>query len=63
MAVVILIIGMLVLFGGLGGTMFWLLKKTDPNRTDTSVKDTIDVAQDFLPFAAVACTAWITLCS
>ena len=50
MAVVILILGMLVLFGGMGGAMFWLLKKTDPNRTDTSVKDTIDVAQDFLPF-------------
>ena len=50
MAIVFAVIIMLALFGGLGGTMFWLLKKTDPNRLDTSIKDNIDLAQDFLPF-------------
>lgn len=53
MAIVIAIVMMLVLFGGLGGTMFWLLKKTDPNRVDTSIKDNIDVAQEFLPFDTI----------
>ena len=50
MAIIIAVVMMLVLFGGLGGTMFWLLKKTDPNRVDMSIKDDIDRAQEFLPF-------------
>lgn len=53
MAIFFGVLGMLILFGGLGGTMFYIVRKTDPNRVDTSVKDDIQTAQEFLPFSSI----------
>lgn len=38
------------ILGVMGGLVFWQIKKTDPKNTDTSLKDNIQTAQEFLPF-------------
>lgn len=50
MMVFIGIVLMLLLFGGMGGAVWWQLKKTDPSKSDASVRKDIETAQDFLPF-------------
>lgn len=43
----------LLLFGGMGGAVWYQLKKTDPSNTDVSVRTDIETAQDFLPFETI----------
>lgn len=50
MMVFIGIVLMLLLFGGMGGAVWYQLKKTDPSKSDASVRTDIETAQDFLPF-------------
>lgn len=52
--VVIGILLFLGLFGGMGFAVYSVLKKTDPNRLDTSTIDDIETAQEFLPFEDIA---------
>lgn len=51
---VIGILLILLLFGGMGGAVWFQLKKTDPSKADASVRTDIDTAQDFLPFETIA---------
>lgn len=51
--VVVGIILILLLFGGLGFAVMYQLRKTDPKLMDTSVRDSITTAQEFLPFEDV----------
>lgn len=44
---------MLLLFGGMGGAVWWQLKKTDPSNTDASARKELNTAQDFLPFETI----------
>lgn len=53
MMIFIGILLMLLLFGGMGGAVWWQLKKTDPTNTDASARKDIDTAQDFLPFETI----------
>jgi len=48
---IFLVILLLVLFtGGIGGLLFFLVKKLDPNQGDKSEEESLSIAQDFLPF-------------
>lgn len=38
----------------MGGLVFWQIKKTDPKNQDTSLKDDIKAAQEFLPFQDIS---------
>jgi hypothetical protein len=40
----------ILVFGSMGYAVYYQLKKTDPMRADSSVRDDIKTAQDFLPF-------------
>jgi hypothetical protein len=53
MMVFIGILLIFLLFGGMGGAVWYQLKKTDPSRTDASVRTDIQTAQDFLPFETI----------
>lgn len=44
----------LTILGVMGGLVFWQIKKTDPKNTDTSLKDDITTAQEFLPFKDIS---------
>lgn len=44
---------MLLLFGGMGGAVWWQLKKTDPSNTDASARKDLNTAQEFLPFETI----------
>ncbi|MCU5282387.1 hypothetical protein OCA22_28980 [Bacillus cereus] len=41
---------LLALFGGMGWAVMYQLKKTDPKQADTSTREDIQNAQDFLPY-------------
>lgn len=41
---------LLLMFGGMGGAVYFVMKKTDPKNVDTSLRADIDTAQEFLPF-------------
>ena len=45
---------LLALFGGMGWAVMYQLKKTDPKQADTSARENIDNAQDFLPYREIA---------
>lgn len=52
----LVILGGLLLFGligGMGYAMWYVLKKTDPMRVDTSIGTKIETAQEFLPFSDI----------
>lgn len=53
MIMVIAILGFILVFGGMGGMVFWTIKKTDPKNIDTSLNPNAETAQDFLPFQDV----------
>lgn len=38
----------------MGGMVFWQIKKTDPKNNDTSLKNDISTAQEFLPFQDIS---------
>lgn len=46
----VLVLVMLVVFGGMGFAVYKQIQKTDPKNLDTSVISAIDTAQQFLPF-------------
>lgn len=47
---ILLVVGLVVVFLGIAGLVFWTIKKTDPKNIDTSLNPNADSAQDFLPF-------------
>lgn len=49
----VLIIGFVVVFGGMGGMVFWAIKKSNPQNIDTSLNPNASTAQDFLPFQEI----------
>ena len=51
--VIIGILLIFLLFGGMGGAVWYQLKKTNPSKTDASVRTDIQTAQDFLPFETI----------
>ena len=53
-AMIFLIIGLLVLFGGLAAVLLLVLKKTDPRNNDTTSNPALTEAQGFLPFTDIA---------
>lgn len=53
MMVVIGVLLIFLLFGGMGGAVLYQLKKTDPSKTDASIRKDIETAQDFLPFEEI----------
>lgn len=53
MMVLVGILLMALLFGGMGGAVWWQLKKTDPSNTDASTRKNINTAQEFLPFETI----------
>lgn len=44
---------LLLLFGGMGGAVYFIMKKTDPKNVDTSLRTDISTAQEFLPFQRI----------
>lgn len=42
------------ILGVMGGMVFWQIKKTDPKNNDTSLKNDISTAQEFLPFQDIS---------
>ena len=44
---------LLLLIGGMGGSAYYVLKQTDPKNVDTSMRDNINTAQEFLPFKRI----------
>lgn len=53
MIMVALILGFVVVFGGMGGMVFWAIRKSDPKNIDTSLNPKAETAQDFLPFQEI----------
>lgn len=49
-AVIIIVCVMLVIFGAMGAFVYFILKKTDPKSQDSSERNNIRTAQEFLPF-------------
>lgn len=54
MIIVFSLIFFLFILGVMGGLVFWQIKKTDPKNQDTSLKDDIKAAQEFLPFQDIS---------
>lgn len=50
MLIVVGVLVLLLLFGGLGGAAWYVIKKTDAEVADTSTRKDIETAQEFLPF-------------
>lgn len=44
---------LLLLVGGMGFAFFYIMKKTNPNNVDSSIKSDIETAQEFLPFESI----------
>lgn len=44
---------LLLLFGGMGGAVYFIMKKTDPKNVDSSLRTDISTAQEFLPFQRI----------
>ncbi|MFJ8531536.1 hypothetical protein [Bacillus sp. NPDC094106] len=45
---------LLALFGGMGWAVMYQLKKTDPKNADTSAREDIQTAQEFLPYQDIS---------
>jgi len=43
----------ILILGAMGGAFYYVLKKTDPKNVDTSSRDDITTAQEFLPFTDI----------
>lgn len=54
MAIVISLIIFLGVLGTMAGLVVWQIRRTDPSRADTSIKDDISTAQEFLPFQDIS---------
>lgn len=54
MVIIFSLLFFLTILGIMGGLIFWQIKKTDPKNTDTSLKDDITTAQEFLPFQDIS---------
>lgn len=51
--VIIGVLLLLVLFGGMVGAVMYVMKKTDPKNVDSSLRDDISTAQEYLPFVDI----------
>ncbi|RKO61651.1 hypothetical protein [Caldibacillus debilis] len=54
MAIAISLILFLGILGVMAGLVIWQIRKTDPRRVDTSARDDITTAQEFLPFQDIS---------
>lgn len=54
MAIAISFLFFLAILGIMGGLVIWQIRRTDPSRVDTSVRDDITTAQEFLPFRNIS---------
>lgn len=52
--IVFSVIFFLAILGTMGGLVFWQIRRTDPKQVDTSLKDDITTAQEFLPFQDIS---------